>query len=332
MKIGVVGATGLVGATLIPMLEEMQDVTGMIPFASERSAGQIVHFRDQQFVVKNLEDESLNDCDILFTATEGLISKPLIERRLSKHALIIDNASTYRLDKNVPLIIPEVNPEAYQGEPLIANPNCTTIQLLLAIHPLMRYFDIKQCIVSSYQSVSGTGQKGMDELTQSMKASLDGSTFNPLVYPRVIAGNVIPQCDKFDGDWSLEELKIVNESKKILQQSLNVTPTCVRVPVYQGHHLSVTVKLQDQISKDFLESIFEQSSRIKLMRGHHYPVSDDIVHSDYVIISRLRQSLTCPYTWSFWVSADNIRVGAATNAIKILQMAMNTSFIKATTS
>jgi aspartate-semialdehyde dehydrogenase len=174
--------------------------------------------------------------------------------------------------------------------------------------------------VSSYQSVSGTGLAAMDELTQGMRALVDDQQPQSLLYPRQIAGNVIPQCDAFNGDWTLEELKIMNESAKILKESVTIHPTCVRVPVYQGHHLAVTVKFNKDIDRATLESIIHHQSRLTLCDRDSYPSSVAVVGSDNVFVSRMRHAPKDLSTWSFWLSADNIRVGAATNAMNILHM------------
>jgi aspartate-semialdehyde dehydrogenase len=322
VTIGILGATGLVGRALLKQFEEQSLGDKFYLFASDRSVGQEVWCRHTAFPILAPTKTLLDRCDILLAVTDGAISKALIQERQHQHLAIIDNASTFRMEQTVPLLIPEINAHDYHGETLLANPNCTTIQLLLALDPIIEHIGIKECFVSTYQSVSGTGSAAMDELTQGMKAILDDKDPSPVIYPQPIAANVIPQCDSFIGDWTLEELKIIQESQKILRTTIKMHPTCVRVPVYQGHHLSVTLKLHDKINKNQLQELIQLRPRLRWC-DHQYPMAKDFLGTDSVFISRARHALDDLNTWSFWLSADNIRVGAATNAINILKLVLS---------
>jgi aspartate-semialdehyde dehydrogenase len=315
--IGVLGATGLVGQALIPQLSALNN--NLILFASESSVGLEIPVGETFLPIRPLTEEYLDLCDILLTVTEQAVSQPIIECRKNKHYAIIDNAATFRLDLNVPLLIPEINAHCYTGQSLLANPNCTTIQLLLALYPLFKTYGIEECFIASYQSVSGTGLNAIAALKKEMADSVAGRDITAPFYPRQIAANVIPQCDQFVGDWTREELKIIHESSKILEAKLSFYPTCVRVPVYQGHHLAVTVKLCRAMSKSMFKELVEQMPRL-CWADHDYPSSQAVVGSDQVYISRVRSSSDT--VWSFWLSADNVRVGAATNAMNILKLVL----------
>lgn len=309
-RIGVVGATGLVGQTLCQIAAEKNISAKWLLFASSRQTGRVVPVGSQQIPVHPMDWELLCSCDLIFMLTPGEVSALWIERLVKETNIpVIDNASTYRLDPSVPLLIPEINRQDYHGQQLIANPNCVAIQLLLALAPL-KDLPISSVVLTSFQSVSGSGWAGLADLERTSQSQA------PQFYPHVISGNVLPQCDAFDGDWTAEERKICAETAKILAPSYPIYPTCVRVPVPYGHQLSLTLTFEEPCSKEQLLERWLSAPRIEICH-QGYVLNTDLKGRDEVFISRIRAANTQGTVWQCWVGADNLRVGAATNALNI---------------
>lgn len=309
-KIAVVGATGLVGQALCDVAQEFQLEANWHFFASAKEQLRTIDFQGVTHPVQSLSMKALSDSDLVFMLTQSNISQPWIELLLKEsNVRIIDNASTYRLQKGVPLLIPEVNPEAYSGQRLIANPNCVTIQLLLALQPV-RELPLASVVLTSFQSVSGSGIPGLRDLELTQKG------LPKEFYPHPIWGNVLPQCDLFDGDWTLEEKKILEESEKIVAPNYSIYPTCTRVPVPYGHQLSLTLTFEREIEKQELADCWERAARITFLHKG-YALNTDMTGSSQVFVSRLRSIDKSQRVWQCWVGADNLRVGAATNALNI---------------
>lgn len=310
LKIGVVGASGLVGQALCQVAQERNIQADWQFFASGKEPNRSLVFQGKVCPLEPVDPNRLASCDLIFMLTQGEVSAPLIEFLLrSSKARIIDNAATYRLDPNVPLIIPEINGHAYQGAQLIANPNCVTIQLLLALQPL-KALPLTTVALTSFQSVSGSGLPGLLDLEKTSQQ------LSPEFYPHPIWDNVLPQCDLFEGDWTIEEKKILAESQKIAMPSYAIEPTCTRVPVRYGHQLSLTLFFEQELSKNDIASLWQQAPRVTyLPRG--YALNSQLKGSDQVFVSRLRAQKPLSRVWQCWVGADNLRVGAATNALNI---------------
>lgn len=314
LNIAVVGATGLVGQTACQVAQERGLKAHWQFFASDKDLSRQITMGQQEYPVQSISWEALSRCDVALMLTPSGISQPWIEKlRAQSDALIIDNASTYRLSLDVPLIIPEINGRSYQGEQLIANPNCVTIQLLLALSPL-KHLMLQSAIVTSFQSVSGSGWPGLADLNNTQKGMLSEC------YPHPIWGNVLPQCDSFDGDWTKEEEKVMAESQKILAPSYPIYPTCTRVPVPFAHQICLTLNFDQACSKETLSELWQQSPRVVFL-PQGYALNTQLMGTDTVFISRLRSCDPQKRVWQCWIGADNLRVGAATNALNILEMA-----------
>ena len=327
-KIAVVGATGNVGRQILSILDERNFPCGeVVALASRNSKGKKVSFGD----VKILETQVLDDYD--FTGTDialfspgGAVSAIHAPRAAAAGCIVIDNTSHFRMDEDVPLIVPEVNPEAiigYKGRNIIANPNCSTIQMLVALKPLHDAAKIKRIVVSTYQAVSGAGKDAMDELFNQTKSIYMNNMNAPKNFSRQIAFNVIPQIDSFiENGYTKEEMKMVNETKKILDMNIEVTATCVRVPVFNGHSESINVEFEHPLSPEEAREILQEAPGISVidnpMQGHFITPAEASAEHD-VYVSRIRRDFTVENGLNLWVVADNLRKGAALNAIQIAE-------------
>ncbi|MGE5542607.1 MAG: aspartate-semialdehyde dehydrogenase [Bacillota bacterium] len=323
-KVAVAGASGAVGRTVVRVLWERRfPVSELRLFATSRSAGKAVDFGGVPVEVRELDMQEMVGSDFAFFCATGDVSKEFAPRLASSGAVVIDKSSCFRMDPSVPLVVPEVNPHHLSGHRgIIASPNCSTIQLVVAINPVHRLSRIKRLFVSSYQSVSGTGLEAIEELISQSKASLEGGEISPRVYPRQIAFNVLPQIDSFDASgYTGEELKLVNETRKILDEpGMRITATAVRVPVVHCHSEAVTVETVDQVDMGDLLSSLSGAPGVSLARewaSYHTPV--ECAGRDEVFISRVRRDLAFENGISMWVVADNLRKGAATNAVQIAE-------------
>jgi aspartate-semialdehyde dehydrogenase len=326
-KIAVIGATGNVGQEVMKILDERKfPVDELIALASARSVGKEVSFGDKNVKVQNLATYDFKGVDIAFSAAGSDVSKEFAPKA-AKHAVVIDKTSLFRMDPDVPLVVPEVNPQALDGyskRNIIAVPNCSTIQMVMALKPLHDAAKIRRVVVTTYQSVSGSGKAAMDELFNQTKGIYMNQTPALEVYPKQIAFNVIPQIDKFmDDGMTKEEWKMVVETRKIMDANFKVCASCVRVPVFVGHSEMVNVELENELSpKDAIKlwRKFPGITVIDLDNELSYITPAEIQGEDDVYISRVREDVTVENGLNFWCVSDNLRKGAALNAIQIAEL------------
>lgn len=322
-RVAIVGATGEVGRTFLKVLEERNfPVDELELFASERSEGIYLIFRDEKVKVQALNKRSdFRGIDIALFSAGSSISKEYALRFVSDGAVVIDNSSAWRLEPHVPLVVPEVNPEdVREHKGIIANPNCSTIQMVVALKPIYDAVGIEAIVVSTYQSVSGAGAKAIKELEEQVKAWCDGRELpEPKALPRRIAFNVIPQIDVFtENGYTKEEMKMLNETKKIMHDpDIRVSATTVRVPVFYGHSEAVSVKLKKELSPEEAKKILSKAKGVVLAE---YPTALDVAGRDEVFVGRIRKDLVFEPGICMWIVADNIRKGAATNAVQIAEL------------
>jgi aspartate-semialdehyde dehydrogenase len=333
-KIAMVGATGAVGETLISILIERKFPVGeFVPLASARSAGEKISYGARQIEVRNLADYDFAGVDIAFFSAGGSVSREHAPRAAAAGAVVIDNTSEYRNDADVPLVISEVNPEAMAGytkRGIIANPNCSTMQLLVALAPIHRAAGIERINVATYQSVSGAGRSGIEELGQQTAALLNFQPIKPTRFSKQIAFNVIPHIDDFqDNGYTREEMKMVWETRKILgDESIQVNPTAVRVPVFLGHAEAVHIETRDKITAQQVRDLLQESPGISVIderRAGGYPTPvGDAAGQDAVFVGRIRDDISHPRGINLWVVSDNIRKGAALNAVQLGELLVKT--------
>ena len=328
-RVAVVGATGAVGETMLSILAERDfPVSELVALASERSAGTTVKFGDDDIVVQDLATFDPAGVDIALFSAGGDTSKAFAPKFAAAGAVVIDNSSAFRYDDDVPLVISEVNPEAARTRPrgIIANPNCSTMQMLVALAPLHRKAGIVRINVSTYQSVSGAGRSAMEELGRQTGDLLNFREIDPQKFPVQIAFNLIPQIDAFlENGFTKEEMKLVWETHKILgDDSIRVNPTAVRVPVFYGHSESVAVELREKISVDEARALLAAAPGVEVVderTAGGYPTP--VTHAsgrDPVFVGRIREDLSHPNGLNLWIVADNIRKGAALNAVQVAEL------------
>jgi aspartate-semialdehyde dehydrogenase len=326
MNIAIVGATGNVGRKMLEVLEQKKlPIDQLYLVASARTAGQKISFKNKDYEVLNLETYDFSKAEITFFAAGGKISEQYAEKA-AKHTTIIDNASFFRMDPEVPLIVPQVNPKEIDNlkKNIIANPNCSTAQLVLVLKPLHDEFKIKRVILSTYQSVSGGGKAPMDELIEQTKLSLDKKKINSKNFTKQIAFNAIPHIDSFaDDGYTKEELKMVNETKKILDKKIELTATCVRIPVLVSHAESVNIEFEKPFSLEKINSLLNNTDGCEVYDkredgGYITPLEAEGKNETY--ISRIREDKTKKNSLNLWIVADNLLRGAALNAIEIAEL------------
>jgi len=329
-RVAVVGATGNVGREILNILAERQfPLDEVAPIASSRSTGNEVDFGDsgKTLKIRNLEHFDFTGWDIALFAAGSEVSKVYVPKAAQSGCTVIDNSSLFRMDPDVPLIVPEVNSDAiggYRKKNIIANPNCSTAQLVVALKPLHDAAKIKRVVVATYQSVSGAGKKGMDELFEQSRNIFVGDSNEPVFFPKQIAFNVIPHIDAFLDDGSTkEEWKMVVETKKILDPAIKLTATCVRVPVFVGHSEAVNIEFENEISADEARNILREAPGVMVIDkrepgGYITPVEAVGDYATYV--SRIREDSTVENGLSLWVVSDNLRKGAALNAVQIAEL------------
>jgi len=324
-KLALVGATGLVGRTAIKVLEEKKlPIDEYVFFASKRSAGSIIKFLDKEYVVRELTENSFDeDFDFAIFSAGGDTSRKFAPIAASKGCIVVDNSSAFRMDKEVPLVVPEVNPEDIsRNKGIIANPNCSTIQAVVALKPLDNKYKIKRIVYSTYQAVSGAGQKGLDDLENTLKG------MEPKKFPYSIANNCLPHIDDFlENGYTKEEVKMINETRKILHNdNLKITATTVRVPVMNSHSESINIEFEKEFDIKELKEILKNSPGIIIkddVQNNIYPLATNASGFDEVFVGRIRRDESVPYGINIWVVADNVRKGAATNAIQIIEKLIN---------
>ena len=332
MNIAIVGATGNVGRKIIEVLEKKElSIDNLYLLASSKSAGSKIKFKGKQHEVFDLENFDFSKAKITFFAAGGKISEKFAVNA-AKNSIIIDNSSYFRMDPDVPLIVPQVNPEHLNDikKNIIANPNCSTAQLVIALKPLHDLFKIKRVVVSTYQSVSGGGKAPMDELIEQTKSVLDNKKVVSKNFTKQIAFNVIPQIDIFsDEGYTKEELKMTNETKKILDEKIDLTATCVRIPVLVSHSESVNIQFEKTFSLDEVKRALDNFEGCKVIDersdgGYLSPV--EAAGKDETFISRIREDKTTKNGLNLWIVSDNLLRGAALNAVEIAETLIKNNF------
>ena len=328
-RVAVVGATGAVGQQMVACLEERNfPVSRLVPLASERSLGKKVTFLGKEIPVEVLNQDSFDGVEIALFSAGGGISKEYGPIAARAGAVVVDNSSAWRMDPEVPLVVPEVNPQdigLYTKTGIIANPNCSTIQMVVALKPLHDAARIKRVVVSTYQAVSGTGQKAVDELAEQVRALLSCQPTKNQVYPHRIAFNCLPHIDVFlDNGYTKEEMKMVNETVKIMgDDQIRVTATTVRVPVFYGHSEAVNIETERKLTVAEAREILAKAPGVKVVDNpekNEYPMPLDAAGQDLTLVGRIREDFSIANGLSFWVVADNLRKGAATNAVQIAEV------------
>ncbi|MBE9551312.1 MAG: aspartate-semialdehyde dehydrogenase [Proteobacteria bacterium] len=328
-NVAVAGATGAVGNQMITCLEERDFPVKEITFlASSRSAGKKLKFRGDQVVVQEMTEDSFEGIDIALFSAGGSTSERFAPFAARAGCVVIDNSSAWRMDPDVPLIVPEVNSHAiarYTNKGIIANPNCSTIQMVVPLAPIHRKAGIKRIVVSTYQAVSGTGKKAIDELFNQTRAMINFLDYKTEVYPHRIAFNCLPHIDVFlDNGYTKEEMKMVHETRKILEDdTIGVTATTVRVPVFFGHSESVNIETHKKMTPVEVKELMEKSPGIKLVDNpskNVYPLAINAAGIDDILVGRIREDESIENGINMWIAADNIRKGAATNAVQIAEL------------
>ncbi len=328
-KVAIAGATGNVGREVLNILHERNfPVDDVVALASSRSVGREVSFGDDDIKIQDLDKFDFKGTDIVLSSPGGAVSAKYSPIAAKAGAVVIDNTSHFRMDPDVPLIVPEVNPHAiaeHSKRNIIANPNCSTIQMVVALKPLHDAAGIKRVVVSTYQSVSGSGKSAMDELFNQTKGIYMNESPTPSVYPKQIAFNAIPQIDVFmDDGMTKEEWKMVVETKKILDPSIKVCASCVRVPVFVGHSEMVNVELEKEISAPEAKQLWRDFEGVTLVDLEHedleYVTPQEVQGEDDVYVSRVREDISVENGLNFWCVSDNLRKGAALNTVQIAEL------------
>jgi aspartate-semialdehyde dehydrogenase len=336
--VGVVGATGAVGSTILAVLAERAfPLAEVVPFASERSAGRRLRFGDDEIECRALSADAIAGLDLVLSSAGGAISAEWAPRLIEAGAVVVDNTSYWRMNEDVPLVVAEVNPEAVAGHNgLVANPNCSTMQALVALAPIERAVGIERIVFSTYQSVTGTGQSAADELRAQSRAILDGEQPRAEVYPHVIAFNVLPHVESFaDGDdYTTEERKMMAETRKILgvsEHEMGISATCVRVPVFVGHSESVNVQTREPLSPAECRALLSGATGVIVAddpAAGIYPLAGDVAGRDEVLVGRIRRDPSHQRCLNLWIVGDNLRKGAATNAVQIAELLADRDLVR----
>jgi aspartate-semialdehyde dehydrogenase len=329
MRVAVVGATGAVGSTMLGIMRERAfPADEVVPFASERSAGRTIDWGDRALTVVALSDESIQGFDLaLFSAGSG-ISEQWGPRFAAAGATVVDNSSYWRMKDDVPLVVSEVNPDALADhEGIVANPNCSTMQMVVALKPILDAVGIERLVVSTYQAVSGTGQRAVEELHDQTRAVLEATEVPAAqIYPHQIAFNAIPQVESFkDGDdYTTEERKMMGETRKILgRDDIAISATCVRIPVYTGHSESINVQTREPLSPEDCRELLSGAPGVQVLDAPGdgiYPLAIDAAGNDDVLVGRIRRDPSHDRCLNLWVVGDNLRKGAALNAVQLAEL------------
>ncbi|MCD4744462.1 MAG: aspartate-semialdehyde dehydrogenase [Desulfobacteraceae bacterium] len=326
LNVIVAGATGAVGAQMLTCLEEQSfPINNFKLLASSRSAGKKIKFRDETFVVEEMTKNSFKGYDIALFSAGGSTSLEFAPASAEAGCVVVDNSSAWRMDTDIPLVVPEVNPDAvaqYKNKGIIANPNCSTIQMVVALNPIYRNFGIKRLVISTYQAVSGSGVKAVNELREQVRAVMEGKSPVAKVYPHPIAFNALPHIDSFlDSGYSKEEMKMVNETRKILNdETIMITATAVRVPVFNSHSESVNIETKEHATCEQIRGVLNTAPGVKVLddpQNNVYPLALDAHGNDLTFVGRIRQDLSIENGIDIWIVSDNIRKGAATNTVQI---------------
>ena len=325
MNISIVGATGNVGRKILEVIEKKNfSFNNLYLLASKKSSGKKIFFKNKEYTIKNLDEFDFSECDISFFSAGGKVAEEFAEKA-AKHSIVIDNSSYFRMDPDVPLIVPQVNSKDLTKikKNIIANANCSTIQMVLALKPLHDNFIIKRIVVSTYQSVSGAGKDPMDELINQTKLALDNKQIKSKNFTKQIAFNAIPHIDTFsENGYTKEEMKMIKETKKILDEKINVTATCVRIPVLISHAESVNVEFEKEFSLENIKSLLDQADGCKVideLKDGGYITQVEAAGKNETFISRIREDSTNKNAINLWIVSDNLLRGAALNAVEIAE-------------
>ncbi|MGZ5263837.1 MAG: aspartate-semialdehyde dehydrogenase [Kaistella sp.] len=330
MKIAVVGATGMVGQVMLKVLEERNfPVTELIPVASEKSVGKKIAFKGKEYSIVSMQSAIDMKPEIALFSAGGSTSLEFAPKFAEAGTTVIDNSSAFRMMADKKLVVPEINAvELTKDDKIIANPNCSTIQLVMVLHPLNLKYDLKRVIVSTYQSVTGTGKNAVDQLNAEIAGDQDAAK----VYPYEIFKNALPQCDVFaEDDYTKEEIKLMTEPKKIMgDESFNLSATAVRVPVQGGHSESVNIEFENEFDLDEVRKILSETPGVVVMddvTNKIYPMPLYSEGKDEVFVGRIRRDRSQPNTLNMWIVADNLRKGAATNAVQIAEYLLKNNLV-----
>lgn len=341
--VAVVGATGAVGQQMLQTLESRNfPISKLTLLSSARSAGKVVVFNGEEYTVQEATPESFEGVDIALFSAGGSVSKELAPEAVKRGAIVVDNTSAFRMDENVPLVVPEVNEEAlHEHNGIIANPNCSTIQMVVALQPVRKQFGLKKIIVSTYQAVSGSGAAAVEELNRQTKAIINNESFEPKILPvgsdkkhYQIAFNAIPQIDKFqENGFTFEEMKMINETKKIMNMpEIQVAATCVRLPVATGHSESLYFEVESAgVTASEIKALLENAPGVVLQddpENQIYPMPADCVGKNDVFVGRIRKDLDHDKGFHMWVVSDNLLKGAAWNSVQIAESLVNLGIVK----
>ena len=337
MRVAVVGATGAVGSTILGVMRERSFAADeIVPFASERSAGRTIDYGDQDLTVVALAEDAIQGFDLALFSAGSAISAEWAPRFAEAGATVVDNSSQWRTHDDVPLVVSEVNPEALAGHRgIVANPNCTTMQMVMALGPILHAVGIERVVMSSYQAVSGTGQRAVEELHQQAEAVIEAQELpEPAVYPHQIAFNVLPQVETFkDGDdYTTEERKCMRETRKILgREDIGVSATCARVPVFTGHSVSANVQTREPLSPQECRELLARAPGVTVIddpAAGRYPTALDAAGRDDVLVGRIRRDPSHERCLNLWIVGDNLRKGAATNAVQVAELLIERNLLR----
>jgi aspartate-semialdehyde dehydrogenase len=329
-RVGVLGATGAVGSTILAVLAEREfPAAEVVPFASERSAGRRLEWNGSTLECRALSEETIQGLDVVLSSAGGAVSSEWAPRLVDAGAVVVDNTSYWRMHEDVPLVVAEVNPDAVaEHKGIVANPNCTTMVLMTALAPIHRAVGLERLVVSTYQAVSGTGQRAIEELRSQSRAVLEGEEDPPAeVYPHRIAFNVLPQVETFKegDDYTTEERKVMAETRKILGlgEEVAISATCARVPVIAGHSESVNLRTRADLSPGDCRALLADAPGVVVVDepgAGRYPMAIDAAGRDEVLVGRIRRDPDQERTLNLWVVGDNLRKGAATNAVQVAEL------------
>lgn len=328
-RVGVVGATGAVGSTILEVLAERRFPTSeIVPYTSERSAGREIPFNGTVLECRRLADDAIEGLDLVLSSAGGSVSAEWVPKLIASGAVVVDNTSYWRMHDDVPLVVAEVNPDAAASHKgVVANPNCSTMQMVIALAPIHRQVGIERVVVSTYQSVSGTGQSAVEELHRQSQAVLRGDEPEPVVYPHRIAFNAIPQVETFveGDDYTTEERKMMAETRKILAvgEELGISATCVRIPVFAGHSQSINIQTSDDLEPEACRELLSSAPGVTVVDNPAqgvYPLATAAAGQDQVLVGRVRRDPSRERCLNLWVVGDNLRKGAATNAVQIAEL------------
>ncbi|MGY6529234.1 MAG: aspartate-semialdehyde dehydrogenase [Cyanobacterium sp.] len=334
IRVAILGATGAVGTEIINLLIERNfPLSGLKLLASSRSAGKTIAFKDQSLTIEEVTENSFDDVDIVLASAGGSTSKKWARAIVDAGAVMIDNSSAFRMDDNVPLVVPEINPQdAQKHQGIIANPNCTTILMGVAIYPLHLIQPIKRIIVSTYQSASGAGAMAMEEVKNQAQAILDGQTPKPEILPYPLAFNLFPHNSPIlDNHYCEEEMKMVNETRKIFGDSgIRISATCIRVPVLRAHSEAINLEFEQPFAVDEAKKAIGEAEGVTLVddwANNYFPMPMDATGKDDVLVGRIRQDISSSNNIELWLCGDQIRKGAALNAVQIAELLMEKNWL-----